>query len=76
MARITIESVSAQPRIKLFGNNLLVDLNEFRIKGFSVNNVHWDAADGTMIVNFQYEGTPNGVQLVNPEGPDGKEVEP
>lgn len=76
MGRVTIESMSAQPRIKSFGNNLLVDLNEFRVKGFVVSHVQWDVSDGTLIVNFQYEGTPNGVQLVNPEGPDGKEVEP
>lgn len=74
MARITIESMSAKPRIQSFGNNLLVDLNEFRIKGFVVDHVHWDAGDGTLIVNFRYEGTPNGVQVVNPESPDGKEV--
>ncbi len=64
MARKTIETMSAKPKITNFGNHLLVDLNEFKDKGFSVDHVQWGAADGTLIVTFRFEGLPaNGIHL-------------
>lgn len=68
MARRTIESMSAKPKVSAFGNHLILDLNEFRDKGFSAANVNWSVEDWTVIVTFRDEGLPpNGIHILAKE---------
>ncbi len=52
----TIESFSVKPKIVTVHNRMILDLNEFRAKGFSLQTFDWDLEQNILTMTFRDDG--------------------
>jgi len=71
----TIEAYSVKPKIVTVHNRMILDLNEFRTKGFALQSFDWDLEQNVLTMMFRDEGNGRPDITADADKPNKGELE-